>query len=271
MRFACNFAALLHCGQVMKIRIIGLVGLACGLFVTPMGLHAQAAQGTLDEAKIIQGIDASVTARNENLLGYTVTEHYSVYRNQDTLHPAAEMTVKTTYKRDAGKSYEIESETGSDLLRKEVLERVLDSERNMTQPANRLTALIDSENYDFKVQGTEKVQDQNCIVVGIRPKHPSPYVFNGRIWVNAEDYSIVQLEGVAAKSPSVMTGPPKVSRTYTSVEGFPMAVHASATSSSWMLGQTIITIEYNGYELQPDAAHAAGQAAPAAVTNGAPQ
>src|SRR5579871_5502438 len=92
------------------------------------------------DAAVIHGIDDSVAARNNNVLGYTVTEHYSVYRNKEA-KPAAEMTVKTTYDRDQGKSYAILSESGSDLLRKQVLGRVLDSERTMTQPANRATAL----------------------------------------------------------------------------------------------------------------------------------
>src|SRR5579862_8860658 len=83
----------------------------------------------------LEKIDASVAARDENLLGYTVTELYRLYRGADTTHPAAQMTVKTTYQKDSGKSYVIISQSGSELLLKEVLGRILDSERMMTQPA----------------------------------------------------------------------------------------------------------------------------------------
>src|SRR5579863_1229594 len=76
-----------------------------------------------DRGQVIQGIDRSVLHRDDQVLGYTVTEHYTVFRNSDAAAPAAEMRVKTTYAKDAGKSYQILSENGPALLRKEVLER----------------------------------------------------------------------------------------------------------------------------------------------------
>src|SRR5689334_5069759 len=51
-------------------------------------------------AELIQKIDASVHAREEGLLGYTVNERYTVFRNHDESHPVAEMVVKTTYQKD---------------------------------------------------------------------------------------------------------------------------------------------------------------------------
>ncbi len=59
----------------------------------------------LDSATVVQGIDASVRARIDNVAGYSVTEHYAVFRGQDETHPAAEMIVKTVYRKGSGKSY----------------------------------------------------------------------------------------------------------------------------------------------------------------------
>ena len=56
-----------------------------------------------DEAAVIRSVDAAVHARIDALAGYTVTEHYSVYRNHDEKHPAAEMTVRTVYRKESGK------------------------------------------------------------------------------------------------------------------------------------------------------------------------
>ena len=39
-----------------------------------------------DQAFVIQHIDATVKARVDNIASYTVTEHYSVYRNNDETH-----------------------------------------------------------------------------------------------------------------------------------------------------------------------------------------
>ena len=62
--------------------------------------------------------------------------------------------------------------------------------------------------------------------------------------------AIVQLQGVSAKSPSMLTGPSEVFRQYTQIDGFPMATHAKAVSNSSLLGQTTIKIDYTGYQMQ---------------------
>src|ERR1039458_9726450 len=88
----------------------------------------------VDSAAILQKIDAAVKARVDGIAAYTATEHYAVFRNKDEVHPVAEMTVKTTYKRETGKNYEIVSESGSSLIRSMVLHAILDNERHVNEP-----------------------------------------------------------------------------------------------------------------------------------------
>jgi hypothetical protein len=202
-------------------------------------------------AAVITGIDASVHAREINLLGYTVMEHYTVFRNHDEQHPVADMVVKTTYRHDVGKNFSVVSLSGSLLLRK-MLEEVLATEKKMTEPANRTTALITPANYEMTVKGPAVLDGRSCIAVEIKPRRESPYLFGGMIWVEAQGRAIVQLQGVASKSPSVMTGPTQVLRQYTIIDGFAMATHALAVSNSSLLGQTIIKIDYSGYDIQPN-------------------
>ena len=77
--------------------------ICCGLLITLwQPAHAQHAPSV----NTIEKIDVSVAQRDENLLAYTVTELYRLFRNGDRVRPAAEMTVKTTYRRDTGKSSE---------------------------------------------------------------------------------------------------------------------------------------------------------------------
>jgi hypothetical protein len=203
-----------------------------------------------NDASVVQGIDASVAARDEGILSYTVTEHYSVFRNQDKEHPAAEMTVKTTYQKDKGKSYAVLSESGSELIRKQVLGRLLDSEQTATQPANRANAVITSANYTMHVKGQEVVGGRNCIALSVVPRRSAPYLFQGNIWVDVQNFAIVQLAGVTSKSPSILVSPSQVNRQYATIDGFPMATHATATSGSWLLGQTTIDIDYSGYQIE---------------------
>jgi hypothetical protein len=204
-------------------------------------------------AAIIQRIDASVHARENNLLGYSVTEHYAAFRNHDEQHPAADMVVKTTYQKDVGKNYTIVSESGSEILRK-VLEAVIDNERRMTRPANRVTAVITPANYEMTVKGMETVDGRNCMALSLKPRHVSQYLLNGTVWVDAQDGSIVQLQGVTVKSPSIFAGVSQVFRQYSTIDGFSMATHARAVSNSWLAGQTTIKIDYTDYQIQLRAA-----------------
>jgi hypothetical protein len=243
---------------VLKFKSVGPISVRSALVAFLLGLaatvpfHAQQGVGV----PIVQQIDAAVNAREQGLLAYTVTEHYTVFRGHDQEHPAAEMLVKTTYRKDVGKTFSILSEAGPELLRK-ALEMVLENEQRITQPANRAGAVITSQNYEMTVKGIEPVtarnDGQDCVAVSLKPRRESPYLFNGTIWVDAQNASIVQLHGFTARSPSIFSGVSEVFRQYAMIEGFPMATQAKAISNSWLLGQTVIKIDYLNYQLEHQA------------------
>jgi outer membrane lipoprotein-sorting protein len=216
-----------------------------------LGVIAAPAQ-QIDGAAVVRGVDASVQARIEGIAGYTVTEHYAVYRNNDEVHPVAEMTVKTVYKKETGKSYTILSQSGSEIIRRLVLGTVLDNEKRLNLPGNREGAWLTSANYEMKLKpgGIQLLDGRDCLVLGISPKRKAPNLIEGTLWVDAKDYSIIQIQGTASKSPSMFTGPTQMMRQYTNVNGFAMATHARAVSNSSLFGQTIVKIDYQGYEIQ---------------------
>jgi len=203
-------------------------------------------------ANIVRGVDASVKNRIDRLGGYTVTEHYAVFRGKEATHPAAEMLVKTTYRKQTGKSYDIVSQSGAAIWRDEVLGTLLDNEKRMSQPGSVETALINSTNYDMKLDANarERVNGRDCLVLDITPRRSSPYLFKGKLWVNAEDFAIMQLEGTAAKSAFFLASAAEVSRQYDELSGLPMATHAQAVSGSALLGKTVVKVDYSDYKLE---------------------
>jgi outer membrane lipoprotein-sorting protein len=205
-----------------------------------------------DAPAIIQRVDAAVKARVDAILSFAVTEHYAVYRNNDEVHPVAEMTVKTVYQKGTGKSYTILSQQGSSLIRNVVLGGILDNEKRINQPGVREGSWIISANYDFKLKpgGTQQVNGRDCFLLAITPRRKAPYLIDGTLWVDATDGSIVQLEGTSSKSASFLTGPTKVMRQYASVNGFSEATHARAESDSSLFGRTVVKIDYEGYHIQ---------------------
>ena len=208
-----------------------------------------------DAASVIQKVDAAVKARIDHLAGYTVTEHYGVYRSKDEIHPVAEMTVNTTYKQDSGKSYVIVSQTGSALMRNFVLNAILDNEKRLNQPGIREGAWITSANYEMKLKpgGPQQLDGRDCLVLALTPKRKASWLIEGSLWVDSKDGSIVQIQGTASKNSSLVTGPTQLMRQYANISGYPEATHLRALSSSFMFGETIVKVEYQDYrvELRP--------------------
>jgi hypothetical protein len=96
----------------------------------------------------------------------------------------------------------------------------------------------------------ERLDERDCLALAIVPKHKAPNMIEGTLWVDAKDGSIVRMEGTASQSPSIFTGPAQVRRRYVNVNGYSMATDARATSDSFFLGRTIVTIAYRDYQIR---------------------
>jgi hypothetical protein len=207
---------------------------------------------TLDETTIVRGVDAAVKTRIDGIANYTDTEHYKVFRGKDETKSVAEMVVKTTYRPDSGKSYEILSESGSSLVQKFLLRPILETEKAINDPAKVSASWIVSANYEMKLKTGSPVQQdgRDCWALAIKPKREASNLIEGTLWVDAKDFTIVRLEGQSSKSPSFWSGPANVMRQYAKISGFAEATHARAESVGFMVGRTVITIDYEGYQIQ---------------------
>jgi hypothetical protein len=205
---------------------------------------------TLPDAEIIQRIDAAVHARTTGIASYTVQELYSIYRNGET-SPSAQVTVRTNYTRAAGKEYTPISQTGSSLMRNVVVDKVLSNEKEMAKAANRERIAITSANYDMHPEpGTVEFNGHTCVIVDLKAKRKISYLFNGKGWFDAADFTLVHIEGNPAASPSFFAGQTGGVRDYAKVDGFSMAQHAEMRSHSFLFGDTLMKIDYTGYQIQ---------------------
>ncbi|HXS78188.1 MAG TPA: hypothetical protein VN753_18565 [Terracidiphilus sp.] len=215
-----------------------------------MGIGVTSAQRP-DPAAVIRDLDAANISRHNNLLEYSNVEHYAVYRGKDR-RPAAEMTVRVTYKKGVGKSYTILKQSGSGIVLKFGLHPLLENERAINDPAKVAQSWFTSSNYDMKLKpGVTRVIDgRNCLAVAISPRHKAPNLVEGTLWVDTHDHTLVEVEGVASKKPSVFAGTTTMMRRYVKMTGYAMATHAHAESSSFFFGHTAVTIDYSDYQFQ---------------------
>jgi hypothetical protein len=230
----------LRAASVFVVCLLSLPGIA--------GLHAQQPDATA----VIRDLDAATQSRHQNVLEFTNTEHYAVYRGKDQNHPAAEMTVRVTYRKGAGKKYTILSQSGSGVLLKYGLHPLLENEKAISDPAKVAQSWFTSANYHMQLKpgATRVIDGRTCLAIAISPRRKAPNMIEGTLWVDARDHSVVEVEGIASKSPSVFAGRTKMMRRYVKMTGYAMATHAHAEASSFFFGRTAITIDYSDYHFQ---------------------
>jgi len=205
-----------------------------------------------DQAAVLKSVDAAVSYRFQNVLGFTAIEHYAVYRGGDETHAVAKMTVKDTYKKGAGKEYTVLSQSGSGVVVHFGLKPLLENEKTINLPGNVEQSWFNTTNYEMKLKpgGVAKVNGRDCFVLDVRAKREAPNTIDGTLWVDAQSGMIVRLDGTATKRPSVLAGPTHMMRDYINLSGFPMASHARAESDSMLIGRIVVTIDYSDYHLQ---------------------
>ncbi len=204
------------------------------------------------EQAILRGIDQSVQARVARVLSFTDVEHYQVFRGSDLKQPAAQMTVKVTYRKGIGKSYQILAQSGSVLIRKFGLIPLLENEKTINLPGNVERSWFTTTNYvmHLKSGNPQTLDGRACYVFAITPKRKAPNTLLGTLWVDAQTFAVAQVNGVASRNPSIWSGSTHMSRQYTDIQGVPMAIRAHAESNSNLFGRTVVSIDYGDYQVQ---------------------
>jgi hypothetical protein len=214
---------------------------ASGLYVADLPSSAQ---------EVIKAFDATQRAREIGIAGYSATEHYTVRRNgsQDV---GAELVARSTYSRAKGKDFQVISRIGSGFLQSQVLDRVLDHEKELYAPGSRKQSLVTTDNYDMKVlPQRETVNGQDCYVVQLMPKIKGPNVLDGNAYVDSKNFTLVRLKGIPAASTGIVSGRPDVERDFQVMEGYAMTTHADLKSKTFLAGATEITVDYSDYKIQ---------------------
>lgn len=231
-------------------------GLKVNLFATVLLLSAMStslcADQQLDANALVIRIDAANRTRYDHVLGYTVTEHYTVVRGNDQAHPAAEMTVLTTYQKATGKNYAIRSQSGSAIILRFGLRPLLENEKAINDPATVQNSWFSSTNYDMKLRldPPQRIGGRDCVALAITPKRKAPNMIEGTLWVDPRDGTIAEVEGIASKRPSSFAGTTHLMRQYINIDGYAMAIHARAESHSILTGRTVVLIDYSDYHFQ---------------------
>ena len=195
--------------------------------------------------EIVSRMAAHDLARQASVEGYAGMRRYVLENNK--FHKRAEMLVQVKGDRDGTKHFEVVSEDGWGGARKHVFHKMLESETETSRPEIRVNARLVPENYDFALVGTELVAGRAAYVLEIRPKRSEKYLFEGRIWVDAEDYALVRAEGRPAKKPSFWTKSIHFVQVYQKCGSIWFPVSTQSVTEAHLFGTTDVSIEYFDY------------------------
>jgi hypothetical protein len=191
--------------------------------------------------------------RQSQMTGYTALRHYFAVNKKRH----ADMLVQVKCGSDGAKQFDVLSEQGSGSIRKHVFQKLLNEETEASRRGTRSATRITPANYEFKVIGQEALEAGPAYVLEVAPKTANKYLIRGKIWVDANDYSIVRIEGQPARNPSFWVRSVHFVHTYQKVGPFWFASSTHTTSEIRIFGPSELTIENSGYALIPPKDHTA--------------
>ncbi len=181
------------------------------------------------------------------LEGFSVVRTYKVEDEQGKTH--AMEVVLMEYRAPATKTFATISARGSVFIRNHVFKQLMKREAGRTRGRQDRDSSITPDNYVFDTLGKERMGGTDCFVVHAIPKRKETYLFDGKIWIDDQDFAIVKVTGHLAKSPSFWIKRVDFVRQYQKIAGFWLPEMEQSTAAVRLYGTRILTIEYRNYTL----------------------
>lgn len=181
--------------------------------------------------------------RRTSLSEYSVTAHYHL----ENKSRRADMVVRWTRLANGEKRYQILSEDGDSAVRTHVFHKLLNAEVEASRSSEQERARITPANYSFQVVGTESVDGRQAYIVTLAPKTDDKFLTSGRIWIDAQDYAVIRVEGRPARTVSFWTKSVSFVQTFERAGAFWLVATNHSVTDARLFGLADLTIQYADY------------------------
>ncbi len=188
--------------------------------------------------------------RNEQLQRYSAVRTYVIRNLEGKL--AAEAVVRVDYEAPDRKTFNKTSEKGSGIVRHLVFDRLIQSEGETSAGREHHNSAITPDNYTFLFTGEEEVGPYHCFVLEATPKRKDKYLFEGKIWIDADDFAIVKIAGHPAKKPSFWINRADFVRQYQRIDGFWLPYRDETSVEVKLYGRRVFTVDHQQYVINSD-------------------
>jgi outer membrane lipoprotein-sorting protein len=221
-------------------------GSATGQVLPPLTPLNPAYQGMTGD-ELFAKLSECNRSRDARLQQYSAIRTYRVTSDKGKLY--AQEVVQVDYQAPDRKSFRTVSEEGSGLVRDMVLKRLIESESQTSSGRAHHDSAIKPANYEFNLVGEQDVGPYHCLVAEATPKRRDKYLFEGKVWIDAQDYAIVRIAGQPAKSLSFWINRADFVRQYQKLGAFWLPAKDDTTVHVRLYGTKILTIDHRDYAI----------------------
>jgi len=216
---------------------------SAGQTISPLQASSQTMTGDELFARVLE----QNRVRDLRLRQYSAIRKYEVTNDKGKVY--AEEMIQVEYRAPDRKTFITESEKGSKLVRDLVLKRLIESESETSSGRAHRDSSIKPANYEFNLLGEQDVGRHHCLVVEALPRRKDKYLFEGKIWIDREDYAITRIAGHPAKSPSFWITRADFVRSYQKIGEFWLPARDETLVHVRLNGTKVLTVDHRDYTI----------------------
>jgi hypothetical protein len=190
-------------------------------------------------------LDAHNELRKSALQDYTAVRTYQVIDAKGKVH--AEEVGRMEFRAPDQKMFVVMSESGSGLIRHRALNPLISSEIEAAAGKEHHDSSITPANYSLELLGEQQVGFNRCFVARAIPKREDKYLFEGKLWIDVDDYAVVRIEGHPARRPSFWIQRADFVREYQKIDGFWLPKKDQTFVQVRLYGKKVLTITHQDY------------------------
>jgi hypothetical protein len=224
------------------IRQVALIVALAELMCVPV--HAQ----SLGSEQIFAELIAHNQTRAGGLLEYKAARVYRVSDPSGKIH--AQIEGQMEFEAPESKTFVTKSEEGSAIVRHLALRPLIASEINAARGKDRHDSAITPANYTLELIGEGEVRTHRCYVLRASPKRADKYLFEGKVWIDKQDFAVVRIEGHPAANLSFWIKRADFVRDYEKVADYWLPLKDETVVQVRMYGSKILTIDHADYAVR---------------------
>jgi hypothetical protein len=197
------------------------------------------------ESQLFSAVEAHNEMRKSALRDYIALRTYRVVDLKGKVH--AEEVGRMEYRAPDKKTFVVTSEGGSGLIRRAALNPLISSEIEAAAGQERHDSAISPANYSLELLGEQQVGSYRCFVARAVPKRKDKYLFEGKLWIDVNDYAVVRIEGHPAKKLSFWIERVDFVRQYQKIGAFWLPEKDETFVQVRLYGKKVLTIDHQNY------------------------